>query len=343
MSALQARAETLGAVFRARELKTLEDLKSKLVTRMDALRDQAAANHAESLDQLAGVHAKLDEFSGAGLSILRAMESGETMPRTDEQSDAARIRQLRTLKQLANNEISELQEAENVRKAARLAGIRQGAEVAAVHAAALHQDIAGLDVDGMDPGEAFAKIKEWEESQKKIAQGLRKDVKAAAKAKAKGKAKARGKGKARAAASSAASSAAAVAPDIDDASPRSSSSSASSSTGAASSAAAAAPAAAPAAAGADVDDEHRASAADPAAASSDADDECGVSVASASAGNQKRQREKDEDDGEPLVRHRRSLRDMLRENQEKDELEYEAHLARMARYEEIARAAGGGV
>ena len=32
MSALQARAETLGAVFRTRELKTLEELKKKLVT-----------------------------------------------------------------------------------------------------------------------------------------------------------------------------------------------------------------------------------------------------------------------------------------------------------------------
>jgi hypothetical protein len=220
-----------------RELESFEEslkaLQEQSAQQHAAVVAQAEAHHSEALEQISGVHAKLDEFSGAGLSILRAMESGELMPRTGEQSDAERIRQLRTLKQIANNEIAQLQEAETVRKATRLAGIRQGGEVAAVHAAALHQDIAGIEVDDVEPAEALAKIKDWEESQKKIAQGLRKDVRAAAKAKAKGKAKGRAKGKARAA-----SSAPAAAPD-DDASPRSASSASTGTSSSASSAPAA--------------------------------------------------------------------------------------------------------
>jgi hypothetical protein len=179
----------------------------------------------------------------------------------------------------------------------------------------LHQDIAGIEVDGVEPAEAFAKIKDWEASQKKIAQDLRRDVRAAAKAKAKGKSRAKGKAKARAAASSAP----AAAPD-DDASPRSASSSSTSSSSGASSApaAGASPRSSSASAGA--------SAAAPVAASeasSDADDE-GCSLR-----GQKREmaeaaheivggEDSPADELEPLVKKPFDLRAVVRQRQEED-------------------------
>jgi ATP-dependent exoDNAse (exonuclease V) beta subunit len=66
--------------------------------------------------------------------------------------------------------------------------------------------------------------------------------------------------------------------------------------------------------------------ASPAAASSDADDEC-CAFDPASAGN-KRPLEHDEDD-EPLVKSRRTLRELLRLNQERDALEHEDMLSRL--------------
>jgi DNA-binding GntR family transcriptional regulator len=44
-------------------------MKVAALARLDALKEQAAANHTETMEQLAGVHAKLDEFSGAGLAV----------------------------------------------------------------------------------------------------------------------------------------------------------------------------------------------------------------------------------------------------------------------------------
>jgi hypothetical protein len=135
----------------------------------------------------------LDEIAGHGGGFLRALETGELPPRQAGQSDEQRLRQLRGLKRAADNEIPHLQENENMRKTSRLAEVRRGAEVAAVNAAALHQDIAEIDIDTLETDTALEKIAEWEASQKKVALDLRKRAKAAAKAK--GKAKATGKDK----------------------------------------------------------------------------------------------------------------------------------------------------
>jgi hypothetical protein len=51
MNALQARAESLGAICRARELKVLEDLKAKALARLEALSKQSAERHEAAMAQ----------------------------------------------------------------------------------------------------------------------------------------------------------------------------------------------------------------------------------------------------------------------------------------------------
>ncbi len=106
MAALQARAETLGAVYRVRELRALEDLKSKVFARMDALRNQAATNHAEAMqaaaqrhdeaqERIAVVHAKLDGMAAKGVAFMHALDTGSLPPRPEGQTDEERLRFLR--------------------------------------------------------------------------------------------------------------------------------------------------------------------------------------------------------------------------------------------------------
>jgi hypothetical protein len=61
MSALQARAETLGATFRVRELRTIEELKSKVLARMDVLQERAEAQHREAMETGARQHDEVQE------------------------------------------------------------------------------------------------------------------------------------------------------------------------------------------------------------------------------------------------------------------------------------------
>ncbi len=113
--------------------KTLEDLKQQGVVHHEAAMAQGVQHHEESLEQIGGLHAKLDEMAGAGTSFLSALDTGELPPRPADQSDEQRLRLLRSLKRAADNEIPQLQESENLRKTARLAEVRHGAEAAAVN------------------------------------------------------------------------------------------------------------------------------------------------------------------------------------------------------------------
>jgi hypothetical protein len=183
--------------------KGLEELKKQAADHHEAAMAQSSRHHDEALEQLAGVHAKLDELSGSGGAFLQSLDSGAPMPRPAGQTDAERLRLLRALKRTADNEIPELVHAEKLRKLGEARDVALDRHRVTLETTTLAEAVVNEGLDAMPAGEAARVLKEYEEHTRALIKDEKRKIQARAKeearaARAKGKASAKGKAKGKA-------------------------------------------------------------------------------------------------------------------------------------------------
>jgi hypothetical protein len=109
---------------------------------------KAADHHEETMTQVEGLYAKLDDLSAAWGAFLRALETGKAPPRPPGQSDCERLKILRALKRQADNEIRELVHAEKKRKTQEVV--------------ALTSEVTKQRLDQMDPAAGLKALDDYQ-------------------------------------------------------------------------------------------------------------------------------------------------------------------------------------
>jgi hypothetical protein len=175
----------------------LEALSKQSAEQHSAAMAQGAAFHTESLEQLDGLHAKLDELNGCGGAFLTALATGELPPRPDGQSVAERVRVLRALKRCADNELPDLVHAERLRKLGEQRDVATARQQAAAEATVLAEAVTNEGLDSMDTVEAARVLREYEERMRAMIRDERKKLKDRIKTETRAKAAAKAKGKSR--------------------------------------------------------------------------------------------------------------------------------------------------
>jgi hypothetical protein len=201
ISALRQRASTLRGKYKEDLLRELGVVESQL----GALREQAATHHDESMEQLAGLHAKVDEMAGSGMEFLRSLDTGALMPRPAGQTDAERVRLLRALKRAADNELPDLVHAERLRKLGEQRDVTAARRQSAMETTVLAEAVTNEGLASMGTHEASQALADFEvrmrtlikDEKKKLKERVKQEAKAGTAARAAAKASAKGKGKTR--------------------------------------------------------------------------------------------------------------------------------------------------
>jgi hypothetical protein len=172
MEALQARAESMSAGHRQRELAKLQELEKTVIARMEELKKKADDQHAEAMGQLGGLHTKIDGLSG-GVQSMTAFAAliadGTVPPRKEGQTMKDRQLELQNAKRVVDCELALVRNL--AEKETREEKLRQRTA-----GAAMQKELTGANMDSMSLDEATELVAGFKKMNRQIEKGFEADL-----------------------------------------------------------------------------------------------------------------------------------------------------------------------